>query len=140
MTKPLALIVEDEYDLSFLLAQIVALAGYETEIIHSGDIALDRLSEIIPDLILLDLNLPKVLGTDVLRHIRSEQRLLEIHVIVVTAYKHLAEAVYEQADHVLNKPFEFDQLNHLITRAKARVPTGNQITEERPRYLGELNP
>ena len=122
MPKPLALIIEDEYDLSFLLAQIVELAGYETEVIHSGDVALDRLSQVVPDLILLDLNLPKVLGTDILQHIRSEQRLLGIYVVVVTAYKHLAEAVYEQANHVLNKPFEFDQLNKLITKAKAKVP------------------
>ena len=122
MPKPLALIIEDEYDLSFLLAQIVELAGYETEVIHSGDIALDRLSEVIPDLVILDLNLPKVLGTDILQHIRSDQRLIEIYVVVVTAYKHLAEAVYEQADHVLNKPFEFNQLNELIIKARAKVP------------------
>ena len=119
MTKPLALVVEDERDLSFILAQIAELAGYQTEVVHSGDIALDRLAEIIPDLVLLDLNLPKVLGTDILRYIRDEQRLLNVHVIVVTAFQHLAEAVYEQADHVLNKPFEFDQLNQLIAGARA---------------------
>jgi chemosensory pili system protein ChpA (sensor histidine kinase/response regulator) len=119
MTKPLALIVEDERDLSFILAQIAELAGYDTEVIHSGDIALNRLSEIIPDLVLLDLNLPKVLGTEILQYIRDEQRLFEVYVIVVTAFQHLAEATYEQADHVLNKPFEFDHLNHLIAGAKA---------------------
>jgi chemosensory pili system protein ChpA (sensor histidine kinase/response regulator) len=118
MTKPIALIVEDERDLSFLLAQVTKLAGYEPEVIHSGDIALERLSQVIPDLVLLDLNLPKVLGTDILKHIRSEQRLLGVYVIVVTAYKHLAEATYEQADHVLNKPFEFDQLAQLVTNAR----------------------
>ncbi len=118
MTRPIALIVEDEHDLSFLLAQVAKLAGYEPEVIHSGDIALERLSQVIPDLILLDLNLPKVLGTDILKHIRSEQRLLGVYVIVVTAYKHLAETIYEQADHVLNKPFEFDQLAQLVTAAR----------------------
>jgi chemosensory pili system protein ChpA (sensor histidine kinase/response regulator) len=118
MTRPIALIVEDEHDLSFLLAQVTKLAGYEPEVIHSGDIALERLSQVIPDLILLDLNLPKVLGTDILKHVRSEQRLFGVHVIVVTAYKHLAEIVYEQADHVLNKPFEFDQLAQLVTDAR----------------------
>lgn len=121
MPKPLALIIEDEYDLSFLLAQIVELAGYETEVINAGDVALDRLSKVIPDLVILDLNLPKVLGTEILQHIRSEQRLLGIYVVVVTAYKHLAEAVYEQADHVLNKPFEFEQLNQLISRVRTRI-------------------
>jgi chemosensory pili system protein ChpA (sensor histidine kinase/response regulator) len=121
MSKPVALIVEDEIDLSFLLAQVTRLAGYEPEVIHSGDVALDRLSQVIPDLVLLDLNLPKVLGTDILKHIRSEQRLLEVHVIVVTAYKHLAETIYEQADQVLNKPFEFDQLTQLVTDARPLV-------------------
>ena len=121
MPRPLALIIEDEYDLSFLLAQIVELAGYETEIINAGDVALDRLSEVIPDLVILDLNLPEVLGTDILKYIRSEQRLLGIYVVVVTAYKHLAEVVYEQADHVLNKPFEFEQLNQLISRVRTKV-------------------
>jgi DNA-binding response OmpR family regulator len=116
MAKPLALIVEDEYDLSKLLAEIAGLAGYETEIICSGDIALDRLASIVPDLVLLDLNLPKVLGTDILRHIRAEQRLIKVYVIIVTAFQHLAEDIYEQADHVLNKPFDFDQLNHLLIR------------------------
>jgi chemosensory pili system protein ChpA (sensor histidine kinase/response regulator) len=121
MTKPIALVVEDEHDLSFLLAQVAKLAGYEPEVIHSGDIALDRLSQVIPDLILLDLNLPKVLGTDILKHIRSEQRLIGVYVIVVTAYKHLAEAIYEQADQVLNKPFEFDQLTQLVAGARPMV-------------------
>ncbi|MBN1814298.1 MAG: response regulator [Anaerolineae bacterium] len=121
MTKPIALIVEDERDLSFLLAQVAKLAGYEPEVIHSGDIALERLSQVIPDLVLLDLNLPKVLGTDILKHIRSEQRLLGVYVIVVTAYKHLAEATYEQANQVLNKPFEFDQLAQLVTNARPLV-------------------
>lgn len=117
MTKPIALIVEDERDLSFLLAQVVKLAGYEAEVIHSGDIALDRLAEMIPDLVLLDLNLPKVLGTDILKHIRSEQRLFKVYVIVVTAFQHLAEATYGQADHVLNKPFDFGQLSQLVADA-----------------------
>ena len=121
MSKPVALIVEDEIDLSFLLAQVTKLAGYEPEVIHSGDIALDRLAQVIPDLVLLDLNLPKVLGTDILKHIRSEQRLFEVHVIVVTAYKHLAEAIYDQADQVLNKPFEFDQLTKLVADARPLV-------------------
>jgi chemosensory pili system protein ChpA (sensor histidine kinase/response regulator) len=118
MAKPTALIVEDEHDLSFLLAQIVRLAGYEPEVIHSGDIALDRLAEMVPDLVLLDLNLPKVLGTDILKHIRSEQRLLQVYVIVVTAFQHLAEATYEQANHVLNKPFDFGQLTQLVNDAR----------------------
>jgi chemosensory pili system protein ChpA (sensor histidine kinase/response regulator) len=118
MAKPIALIVEDEHDLSFIMAQLAKLAGYETEIIHSGDLALDRLSEVIPDLVLLDLNLPKVLGTDILEHIRSEQRLLNVYVVVVTAYQHLAEATYEQANHVVNKPFDIDQINKLIAQAK----------------------
>jgi chemosensory pili system protein ChpA (sensor histidine kinase/response regulator) len=119
MAKPLALIIEDAFDLSFLFAKVVELAGYDTEVIQSGDIALDRLGEVTPDLVVLDLNLPKVLGTDILRHIRREERLVKVHVIVVTAYQHLAEATYEQANHVLKKPLNLDLLSQLATEVKS---------------------
>ena len=116
MIKPLALVIEDGYELSHLLARITEMAGYEAEVIHSGDIALDRLAEVIPDLVLLDLNLPKILGSNILLYIRSEPRLRKVYVIVVTAFQHLAESIYDQADHVLNKPFDLDELDRLLIR------------------------
>ena len=119
MDKPLALIVEDEYDISVVFAMAVELAGYKTEVVRAGDTAMLWLSSAVPDLVLLDLNLPKVMGADILQHIRSEPQLSSVFVIVATAYQHLAEGIHEQADRVVNKPIGFQQLIDLATEAKA---------------------
>jgi DNA-binding response OmpR family regulator len=54
----LALIVEDDEDLSFIFAEALRAAGYEPEIIQDGQLALDRLASFRPDVIVLDLHLP----------------------------------------------------------------------------------
>jgi DNA-binding response OmpR family regulator len=118
MEKPLALIVEDEFDVSVILAKAVEHAGYRTEILRSGDAAMAWLSFAKPDLVVLDLNLPRVLGSDILRRIRAEPRLAGVYVIVATAYQHLGEDVREQADQVLSKPVGFRHLVNLVSNVR----------------------
>ena len=120
MDKPLALIVEDQYDISVVFARAVEMAGYETEIVRAGDTAMMWLSSAVPDLVVLDMNLPRVMGADILKYIRSEPQLSKAYVIVATAYQHLTESVHEQADRVLNKPVGFRQLIDLAAEARAR--------------------
>lgn len=120
MDKPLALIVEDEYDISVVFAKAVELAGYETEVVHAGDTAMAWLSAAVPDLVVLDMNLPKVMGSDILKYIRGEPQLSRVSVIVATAYQHLADSVHEQADYVLNKPIAFRQLIDVATKILAQ--------------------
>jgi DNA-binding response OmpR family regulator len=117
--KPLALIVEDEYDISVVFAKAVEMAGYETEIVRAGDTAMTWLSSAVPNLVVLDMNLPKVMGADILKYIRSEPQLSKVFVIVATAYQHLADSVREQADCILNKPVGFRQLIDLAAEARA---------------------
>ena len=121
MDKPLALIVEDKYDISFVFAKAVELAGYETEVVHAGDTAMTWLSSAVPDLVVLDMNLPKVMGADILKYIRSEPQLSRVFVIVATAYQHLAESVHEQADCIINKPIAFTKLIDVAAEAMARA-------------------
>lgn len=125
MDKPLALIVEDEYDISVMFAKAVELAGYETAVVRAGDTAMTWLSSAVPDLVVLDLNLPRVMGADILKYIRSEPQLAQVFVIVATAYQHLAESVQEQADRIVNKPIGFQQLIDLAAEVRARE-WGNQ--------------
>jgi CheY-like chemotaxis protein len=119
--KPLALIVEDEYDISVVFSKAVELAGYETEAVYAGDTAMTWLSSTVPDLVVLDMNLPKVMGADILTYIRSEPQLAKVFVIVATAYQHLAESVIEQADCVINKPIGFTKLIDVAAEARARA-------------------
>lgn len=113
MDRPLALIVEDHHNLSIVFAQAVEEAGFETEIVRSGDKALERLAATVPDFVLLDLHLPKVLGTEILRQIRADPRLAKTRVAVITAYQNLARAVKGEADWILMKPITFGQLREL---------------------------
>ena len=77
MAIPLVLIVEDDAKLSEIFALTLQATGYQTERVTDGAVALTRLSEIIPDLLVLDLHLPNVAGPDILQHIRADARLAQ---------------------------------------------------------------
>lgn len=118
MNKPLALIVEDEKDLSDIFAEALQHADFDTEAIRDGQTAVNRLGEIVPDLVLLDLHLPNVAGTDILRQIRQDPRLEQTQVIVVTADARSAEFLRTDAELVLVKPVRFSQLRDLASRIR----------------------
>jgi DNA-binding response OmpR family regulator len=133
MNKPLALVVEDEYDVSIIFAKALQAAGFDTKITRSGDTALAWLSSMTPDIVILDLNLPRVPGTEILHAIRADGRLVNTKVIVATAYSRLAESLRKEADLVLPKPVSFGQLRdlaaHLVPNAalkKQHVQTASR--------------
>lgn len=85
MTVPLVLIVDDEYGLRTLFASMVRRLGYETAIAGGGAEALAILEEQTPDLVILDMAMPGVRGTDVLRYIAETPRLDAMRVVILTA-------------------------------------------------------
>lgn len=128
MDKPLALIVEDEYDISIIFAKALREAGFETDIVRSGKTALTWLSSTTPDIVVLDLHLPKVAGTEILEHIRADPRLEKVAVIVATAYPHMAESLHDVADWIFFKPVSFNQLRDLAMRLGTSLPAGESET------------
>jgi CheY-like chemotaxis protein len=116
MSKLLALIVEDNQDVAIIFGEAVKEAGFEIEIVPSGDRALARLSEVVPELVILDLHLPQIQGTEILDSIRNDSRLDETRVIVATADSRKAETLHERADLVLLKPIGYHQLRDLAAR------------------------
>ena len=116
MENPLALIIEDNEDASVIFANALQEAGFECEIIRAGDVALARLAETTPSVVVLDLELPRVSGVEILRQIRADVRLAGTRVIIATAYPDLAAGLEEKADLVLFKPVSFIQLRDLATR------------------------
>ncbi len=116
MSKPLALIIEDDLDLSMLFTTIVKSTGFETEPIVDGQTALDRVTHVVPSLIVLDLHLPHVSGADILKHVRADSRLIKTKVIVITADMYLAQKVSPDADFILYKPISASQLRSLTRR------------------------
>ena len=117
MAEPYALIIEDDPSCANLFHHILEFVGFKTEIIREGNLALTRLEEIIPAVILLDLNLPPgPSGGDILNFIRDHHALAGVPVLIVTAYPHIAEEIQTKADLVLIKPISVGQLRNLVTR------------------------
>jgi adenylate cyclase len=114
--KPLALIIEDDYDATVIFDEALQAAGYTTEIIRDGQKALARLDTITPTLIALDLHLPHVSGATILRHIRADTRLMDTSIMLLTADPAMADSLRDEADLVLLKPIGFRQLRDLATR------------------------
>ena len=118
MTDPLALIIEDDRDQADIFAYALQTAGFETEIIYDGRTALERLDQVVPSLVVLDLHLPYVSGDEILQYIRADARLAEAKVLLATANPHMAEVLQEQSDLVLLKPISFVQLRDLAKRLR----------------------
>lgn len=114
--KPFGLIVEDDEDLSAIFQEALSAAGFETETIRNGRLALDRLQNVTPDVVVLDMHLPQVTGSDILQYIRSEKRMAFTNVVVTTADAIMGEQVRDTADFVLIKPISFGQLRDLTAR------------------------
>jgi two-component system OmpR family response regulator len=116
MNPPLALVVEDDRDLSDIFSQAMMVAGYQTEVIQDGKLALQRLDNIEATVIVLDLHLPNVSGEVILEKIHADPRFDQTRIIITTADAVMAEMVRDQADIVLVKPITFGQLRDLATR------------------------
>jgi DNA-binding response OmpR family regulator len=116
MSRPIALVIEDDRDMASLFAVVLRTAGIEAEIAHAGDIALARLGDLAPDLVLLDLHIPCTPGVDIVREIRADARLSGTCIIVITADPRAAEDIQDDVDLVLIKPVSFDQLHGLVAR------------------------
>lgn len=118
MEKPFALIIEDDRDISALFRHVLDIAGYHTEIILNGKEAIQRLDSVRPDIVLLDLHLPEVSGTQILEHVRADERLKSVPVVVITAYAPEVESLSVEPDLVLMKPVNLEQLSNLVQRLR----------------------
>lgn len=115
----LALVIEDEEEVASILATALQSAGYETVIIQDGEAAMAQLKRVVPTLVVLDLALPILSGTDVLREIRADERLKDCLVIVVTGVPILIDGIRDLADLVLVKPFSITQVREFALRLAA---------------------
>ena len=116
MSKPIALIIEDEIDLAEIYSKALQGGGFETQVIRDGHKAMQHLESASPNVIILDLHLPQVGGASILEYIRSDQRIAKTSVIVTTADERQADELGEKADLVLLKPVSLNQLRELASR------------------------
>ena len=120
MDKPLALIIEDDFDLSEILSAALQRNDFETEIVRDGSVAIERLKGVPPAIIVLDLHLPHVDGAKILQQIRATPSFSKTAVIITTADAQQADSLQDEADLVLLKPVSVTQLHDLAKRLLIR--------------------
>lgn len=118
MAKNLALVIEDNVDLSEIFSRALQTAGFEVEAIQDGLVAQARLKETIPNVIVLDMHLPGVDGAALLKQIHADERLSKARIIIATADSAKAEQYRDQATVVMVKPITFSSLRDISARLK----------------------
>ncbi|MFT4123563.1 MAG: response regulator transcription factor [Microbacteriaceae bacterium] len=121
------LIVEDEAALSDPLAYLLEKEGYETEVVDDGRVAVAEFARIAPDLVLLDLMLPGLAGTEVCREIRSRSG---VPIIMLTAKDSEVDVVVGLelgADDYVTKPYK---TRELLARIRAVLRRRSDVEDE----------
>lgn len=112
-----ALVVDDSRAAATTIAQALDLLGYETEVAYGSRAAAESLAQRIPDVILLDINMPGVDGIEVCRYLRREPRTAKTLIIAMSseAQDQMIKQAYEAgANAFLPKPIEMDALERVL--------------------------
>jgi len=115
------LIIEDEMDLAELLVFNLEKEGFAASCVHDGKQGLERATSDLPDLIMLDLMLPGLLGTEICKELRKNHQTAQIPIIMITAKSEEIDRVvgFEVgADDYIVKPFS---MREVILRVKAVI-------------------
>lgn len=118
------LVVEDDPDLSDLLAMILADAGYPVRRAHDGAEALARVAEAMPALVLLDMRMPVMNGWEFAREFRARHGRAAPIVVVTAAENARLRAEEIAADGWLEKPFELEDVLGAVARFAGPPPGG----------------
>lgn len=110
MSDTLVMIVDDEQGLLQLFGSLIKRQGYSVIEASGGEAAIKILNDTTPDLLVLDLAMPKISGRDVLAYINDTPRLDTMKVMVLTALGPgaIQDKALERADRWINKPVRPD--------------------------------
>jgi DNA-binding response OmpR family regulator len=119
---PRVLVVEDDQDIADVLQRSLRMEGYEVRIAGDGLVALDEAHGFLPDVVILDLGLPRLDGIEVARELRRDD---DVPILMLTARDALearVEGLDSGADDYLVKPFERQELLARIRALLRRRP------------------
>jgi DNA-binding response OmpR family regulator len=109
-----AFIVEDDDDIRLLIDYILKNHQYEVQLFANATVLQTILSE-LPNLIVLDINLPDGNGMDICRQLKTNQRNSYTPVVLMSAYRsRRGIADYQLADGFISKPFDLDQFKAAV--------------------------
>ena len=124
--SPRVLVVEDDEEIAQVLQRSLRLEGYEVKLALDGQVALDVAGAFNPDLVILDLGLPKVDGIEVARRLRAHDDVPILMLTARDAVESRVEGLDSGADDYLVKPFERQELlARLRALLRRRPPRGS---------------
>jgi CheY-like chemotaxis protein len=119
------LCVEDNDDNMFVLHRRLTRAGFEVKVAMNGKDGVEWATTMLPQVIVMDLNLPKLDGTEATRRLKSQPETKHIPIIVMTSHydeKHRAAALAAGCDAYETKPPDFERLVEMIKAFAGRDP------------------
>jgi chemosensory pili system protein ChpA (sensor histidine kinase/response regulator) len=117
--QPLILVVDDSLTVRKVTSRLLIRAGYEVATAKDGLDAINRLKGVAPDVMLVDIEMPRMDGFELTKHVRATSTLAGIPIIMVTsrdADKHRAYAFELGVNAFLGKPFQEEELLAYIPR------------------------
>ena len=115
--RPILLIVEDDWTLRELYRLALSLSNFAVHACEDGIQALHYLDQDRPDLIILDLNLPRIPGTMIYEELRAHTQTANIPIVVVTGIYPVPEM---PGTTILRKPISAEELTRTVTRILER--------------------
>jgi two-component system cell cycle response regulator len=136
--KAKILIVDDVPDTVDIVEKLFKSEGHEVFTASTGEEGVRKAAQIMPDVILLDVNLPGIDGNTALRKIKKENQ--DQSVVMLTAYAtvdNAIQALKDGASDFVKKPFDMDHLVHIVNRCieKTRILRDKELLEEEVRRL-----
>jgi len=127
------LVIEDEALIRESICDVLSLNGYKTESEPDGELGLKRAFSLKPDLILCDINMPKISGLDVLKAIRADDALKHIPFVFLTALStmdDLRAGMNLGAEDYLAKPYRNKELVDIISNQLKKVEQIKNIEKD----------
>ena len=122
---PTIMVVDDSLTVRKITGRLLAREGFQVVTAKDGVDALEQLQETLPDVMLVDIEMPRMDGFDLTRNVRADARLKHIPIIMIssrTAEKHQNYAKEIGVNVFLGKPFQEDELlGHIAGFVKAKV-------------------
>lgn len=117
MTKKI-MVVDDEPDILFTVGQMLEVNGYEVIKAVDGKECLDKLNEVTPDLVLLDIMMPEMSGWDVAAKIKEKPEWSNIPIVFLTAKGDTMSVGIGglAAEDYITKPFDIEDLKNRVQK------------------------
>src|SRR5215472_11324415 len=122
MSSAKILVVDDEPQIRRMMRATLTATGYQIDEARTGEEALNKFRDYLPDLVLLDLNMPGMDGLETCRALRTGSDVPIIVLTVRNAEREKVEALDAGADDYVTKPFGMEELLARIRAALRRAP------------------